>query len=135
MWGIIVKNRTNMKMRSGKYMWSRDLVVMENKKVKVDYIISGKWDFDVNGFLGFWIEEGEWIYHSAIGFLRGFFLATIGKWLLACSNGTWLIEHWYGFHINLSIFYVLNPFSNWEKNLQESLVHVLTFFFQGPAKT
>ena len=62
-----------MKLRSGKYMWSRDVVVMENKKFKVDYIISGKWDFDMNGFLGFWNEEGEWIYHSAIGFLRGFF--------------------------------------------------------------
>ena len=54
-------------------MWSRDVVVMENKKVKVDYISSGKWDFDMNGHLSFWNEEGEWIYHNTIGFLRGFF--------------------------------------------------------------
>ena len=58
----------------------------------------------MNGFLGFWNEEGEWIYHSAIGFFRGFFLATIGKGFLSCSNGTWLMENWYVFHINLSIF-------------------------------
>ena len=74
----LVKNRTNMKLKSGKYMWSRDVVVIENKKVKVGDISSGKWDFDMNGFLGFWNEEGKWIYNSAIGFLRGFFLATIG---------------------------------------------------------
>ena len=79
-------------------------VVMENKNVKVDYISSGKWDFDVNGFLGFWNEEGEWIDHNTIGFLKGFFLATIGKIFLACINGTWLNENWYGLHINLSIF-------------------------------
>ena len=37
-------------------------VVMENKIFKVDYISNGKWDFDMNWFLGFWNEEGEWIY-------------------------------------------------------------------------
>ena len=67
-----------MKLKSGKYMWSRDVVVMENKKVKVDYISSEKWDFNMNGFLGFWNEEGEWIYHREIGFLKGFFSVTIG---------------------------------------------------------
>ena len=65
----------------------------------------------MNGFLGFWNEEGEWIYDSAIGFLRGFFLETIGKGFLACSNGTWIMEHWY-------VFTSISPFFMFSIHLQ-----------------
>ena len=68
-------------------MWSRDVVVMANKKVKVDYISSEKWDFDMNGFLGFWNEESEWIYHREIDFLRGFFRRQV-VWQMA-KNDYW----------------------------------------------
>ena len=42
-----------MKLISEKYMSNRDVVVMTHKNFKVDYISSGKWGFDMNGFLGF----------------------------------------------------------------------------------
>ena len=46
-----MKNRPNMKLGSGKYMCSHDVVVISNKKVKDNYVSSGKWDFEINGLL------------------------------------------------------------------------------------
>ena len=41
----------------------------------------------MNGFLGFWNEESEWIYHRAIDFLRGFFQQQV-VWQMA-KNHYW----------------------------------------------
>ena len=35
---------------------------------------------------------------------------------MACSNGTWITKHWYGLHINLSIFFMCSIHLQIDKN-------------------
>ena len=142
MWRIIVKTRSNMRLKSGKYMWSHDVVVIANKKVKFDYISSGNWEFDMNGVLDLLKEK---VNESTISQLASWGVSFGNNWYDRCLKRILGMLQWDLTFGSIGICMVctsISPFflcaqsiCKLRKSLQESLVHALTFFFQGPAKT
>ena len=100
-----MKIRSNMKLRSGKYMRSHDVAVISNKKVKVNYISSGKWDFVVNGFLELW-KEG--VNESTISHLASWEVSFWKQLVKDAWHVTMGLELW---NIGLYMFFTsISPF-------------------------